>query len=60
VSGKGDVIYPFLGGECFIIKRFALTLDIGPAFIYLEEDEFNLSVKGVEYLFNLGINFYLY
>jgi hypothetical protein len=60
VSGKGYVIYPCLGGECFILKRLALTLDIGPAFIYLEEDEFNLSIKGVEYLFNLGINFYLY
>jgi hypothetical protein len=58
MSGNGYIGYTFLGGEYFITKRFTLNLDIGPAFISLEEDEFNLSVDGIEYVFNLGINFY--
>jgi hypothetical protein len=59
VSGEGWLGYGFVGGEYFINKRLAVTLDIGAAFINLEEEEFNLSVEGVEYIFNIGINFYL-
>jgi hypothetical protein len=58
ISGTGYVVYAFVGGEYFITKRFTFNLDIGPAFIGLEEDELNLSVEGIEYVFNLGINFY--
>jgi hypothetical protein len=60
VSGEGWLGYGFVGGEYFIInKRVAVTLDIGAAFINLEEEEFNLGVEGVEYIFNIGVNFYL-
>lgn len=56
VSGNGYAAYLLVGGEYFIAKNFTFGLDIGPAFIKLEEDE--LSVDGVEYIFNLGVNLY--
>lgn len=58
VSGNGYVGYAFVGGEYFISKKFTFNLDIGPAFIGLKEDEFDLDVSGLEWIFNLGINYY--
>jgi len=58
ISGSGYVGYAFVGGEHFITKRLTFTLDIGPAFIVLKENKFKLNVQGIEYVFNLGINFY--
>ncbi len=57
-SGKGYIGYGFISGEYFIFQEFTLNLDVGPAFISLNEDKFKLSVDGIEWIFNLGINFY--
>jgi len=59
ISGNGWIGYGFVGGEYFISQKFTFNLDIGPAFISLEEDECGLSIDGVEWVFNLGVNFYL-
>lgn len=59
VTGRGWIGYGFVGGECFLTERLSFNVDIGPAFISLEEDVFHLSVDGVEWIFNLGVNFYL-
>ncbi len=58
VHGEGYVFSLFLGGEYFINQRFALSADIGPAYVGLNEDEFDLSVTGIEFIVNLGLNFY--
>lgn len=58
LSGNGYVGYIFTGGEYFISKKFTFTLDIGPALVGLKEDELASNVEGVEWLFNLGINWY--
>jgi hypothetical protein len=59
MKGKGYVGYLFVGGEYFINDNFTFNLDIGPAYIDLTEGEFDLNVSGIEWLYNLGINFYL-
>jgi hypothetical protein len=59
MKGKGYVGYLFVGGEYFINDNFTFNLDIGPAYIDLTEDEFDLNVSGIEWLYNLGINLYL-
>jgi hypothetical protein len=58
MRGKGYVGYLFVGGEYFITDNFTFNLDIGPAYIDLTEDEFDLNVSGIEWLYNLGISFY--
>ena len=58
VDGEGYVCSFFVGGEYFINRRFALSADIGPAYVGLTEDEFDLSVSGIEFIVNLGVNFY--
>lgn len=59
MSGNGYVGYLFVGGEYFINDNFTLNLDIGPAYMDFTESEFDLNVSGIEWLYNLGINFYL-
>lgn len=58
VEGEGYVCSLFVGGEYFINERFALSADIGPVYVGLSEDEFDLSVSGIEFVVNLGVNFY--
>ncbi len=58
ISGGGIIAYPFIGGEYFFIDSFSLMMDFGPAFISLEEDEYNLTVDGFEWVVNMGMFFY--
>jgi len=58
VKGLGVVGYGFVGGEYFITRKFTFNLDIGPAYIFLKEGEFDFDVHGFEWVFNLGINYY--
>ena len=58
VDGEGYAFSLFIGGEYFINQRFALSADIGTAYIGLNEDEFDLTVSGIEFVVNLGVNFY--
>ncbi len=46
----------FFGLERFITKKMTLSFDIGPAYISLSSDD--ISVEGIELVYNLGINFY--
>jgi len=59
ISGKGGFGYLFVGGEYFITDKIAFLLDMGPASINLKEDKTSISASSLEYMVNLGINFYL-
>ena len=48
----------FLGLEYFFQKRWSLQVDGGPALISLKDRDSSLSVQGVEYVVNFGINWY--
>ena len=56
IEGNGYLAMLFLGFEHFVTKRLTFSLDIGPAYISLSSD--GASVGGVEWVYNLGINFY--
>ncbi|PWI46425.1 hypothetical protein CEE45_16910 [Candidatus Heimdallarchaeota archaeon B3_Heim] len=56
IEGDGSFGMLFLGFERFISKKMAFSLDIGPAYISLSSED--TSVGGIEWVYNLGINFY--
>ena len=58
ISGSGTIVYPFVGGEYFVLDKFSVIMDLGPAFISLREDEYDLTVDGFEWVVNLGIYWY--
>ncbi|MFQ5868059.1 MAG: hypothetical protein ACE5IT_08760 [bacterium] len=57
MAGTGFVLMPFVGIEHFITESLTFNFDIGPAYISLESE--GVSVRGIEWVYNLGINFYL-
>ena len=57
-KGTGFAGELFIGGEYFVAKRLSLQMDMGPAYIALTDGETSLSVNGLEYVVNLGINYY--
>ncbi|MFN3967130.1 MAG: hypothetical protein ACK4JE_05485 [Endomicrobiia bacterium] len=60
IKGNGYLFMGFIGGEYFISKSFSIGIDFGPAFISVGAKEFgkDFSVDGIEWVFNLGINYY--
>jgi hypothetical protein len=58
-KGQGLAEEIFLGFEYFFQKRLSLQVDFGPALISLKDRDSSLSVQGVEYVVNFGINWYI-
>lgn len=58
-KGSGFAGELFFGGEYFVAKRLSLQMDMGPAYIALTDGDTSVSVNGVEYVVNFGINYYL-
>lgn len=56
IEGNGYVGMLFLGFEHSISKRLTFLFDIGPAYISLSSE--GTLVEGVEWVYNLGMNFY--
>lgn len=56
IAGTGFVLMAFVGIEHFIAKNLTFNFDIGPAYISLESE--GTSVGGIEWVYNLGVNFY--
>lgn len=52
----GEILF---GGEYFVAKRLSLQMDMGPAYIALTDGDTSMSVNGVEYVVNFGINYYV-
>ncbi|MDI6792092.1 MAG: hypothetical protein QME81_04395 [bacterium] len=57
-EGSGFAVEAFVGGEYFLMKNLSLTTDIGPAYISLKDDDKDESEKGMEYVVNVGVNYY--
>ncbi|OGS20204.1 MAG: hypothetical protein A3J83_08720 [Elusimicrobia bacterium RIFOXYA2_FULL_40_6] len=58
-KGSGTMILGFLGAECFISERLALSADIGPGQINIADSvQSNISVSAPEWILNLGVNVY--
>jgi len=57
-KGHGFAEELYLGIEFFLFSNFSLQVDFGPALIILKDKESSLSVNGIEYVVNFGINKY--
>jgi len=57
-EGNGLATELFIGGEYFFIKNLSLQLDLGPTLISIQDKQTSESVSGIEYIVNLGINYY--
>lgn len=57
-KGNGFAGQVFVGGERFLFNRLSIQVDFGPAYIHLPNRTGGVSVSGIEYVLNFGINFY--
>ena len=57
-NGQGVVAGLLAGGEYFLIRSFSLQFDFGPSYIYLKDARTSISVGGLEYIVNFGLNYY--
>jgi outer membrane protein W len=57
-KGNGFAEELYLGIEFFLLSHFSLQVDFGPAFIVLKDKDSSLSVNGIEYVVNFGVNWY--
>ena len=57
-DGIGTALGIFAGLEYFFLEPFSLQLDLGPAIITLNDEDSSESVSGVEYVINIGLNYY--
>lgn len=57
-KGSGFAVETFVGGEYFLTKNLSLTTDIGPAYISLKDADGKKSSEGIEYVVNVGVNYY--
>jgi hypothetical protein len=57
-KGSGIAEELYLGMEFFLWSHFSLQVDFGPAFIALKDNDSSLSVDGLEYVVNFGLNWY--
>ena len=58
VKGSGFAGSAFLGGEFFFARSFSAQFDFGPSYIQLKDKKSSLSVSGIEYVMNIGLNYY--
>lgn len=57
-KGAGYAMAAFLGGEYFFRDQWSFQTDFGPAYVSLKDAGDSLSVSGIDYLINFGVNFY--
>jgi len=58
VTGNGSLLTVFVGSEYKLMPNKSLSLDIGYSTINLKSS--NYSVSGPEYIFNIGLNCYVF
>ncbi len=54
-AGSGFAFGGFTGGEIPLTPNIKLSMDIGPMYISLSENDYSQSVSGLEYFLNMGI-----
>ncbi|OGS27512.1 MAG: hypothetical protein A2297_00775 [Elusimicrobia bacterium RIFOXYB2_FULL_48_7] len=57
-KGTGLLGELLIGTEILITKYTSVQLDLGPAMISLNDSATSLSVSGMEYIANIGVNLY--
>lgn len=57
-DGTGFIVELYGGGEYFFNKNFSILLDLGPAIISLQDKDYSASASGVEFVVNIGFNYY--
>jgi len=57
-NGTGFAGEFFAGIEYFLRKNISAQLDLGPAMIFLEDEDTSEFVRGLEYVINFGIYYY--
>lgn len=58
-KGSGYSAGAFAGIEYSLSRSFAMQLDVGGSYLSLKDRASSLTQSGIEFVFNLGINFYL-
>jgi len=54
-KGLGFAAGGFAGGEILLGKNLGLSMDFGPMFISLNEDDYSQSESGIEYVINMAL-----
>ena len=57
-KGTGFTLEVFGCGEYFIKDSISVQFDLGPVIIMLSDKNYDVSDTGLEFTYNLGINFY--
>jgi len=57
-EGSGIFGEVLIGGEYFFWKKTSVQFDFGPAYIFLKDKNYSVSVGGIEYVVNFGLNYY--
>jgi len=57
-EGAGIALGIFVGGEYFFDRQWSFQADFGPAYLWLSDSKTAVSVSGLEYVVNFGINLY--
>ena len=57
-KGRGVVVELLVGGEVFLLRRISFQFDFGPSYIHLKDANTSISVGGLEYIVNFGLNYY--
>jgi len=57
-KGSGFAGGVFAGGEIALAEQLSLSMDFGPMYINLSENDYSQSVSGLEYIVNMGIYWY--
>jgi hypothetical protein len=57
-GGQGVVAELLVGGEIFLLRKVSFQFDFGPSYVYLKNYKNSISVSGVEYIVNFGLNYY--
>jgi hypothetical protein len=55
-TGMGGGLYG--GAEYFLSRRFSVQTDIGALYLSLQDKKTSLGESGLEFVLNLGVNFY--
>lgn len=54
-KGSGFAGGAFIGGETELARQLSLSMDFGPMYISLSDDDFSQSSSAVDYVLNIGI-----
>ena len=57
-DGAGIAALIFIGGEYLTAPDFGVSMDIGPAYISLQDRDTEMMEKGIDFVLNIGLTYY--